>query len=94
MNEENIITSVGAQITNDKRGHYSSNDNDFVGSNELTVTITLHEYRQLLQAEAKASRDEIQNKLWKEQDKVRELEKQLDAIKTLLPCQSAENEVE
>lgn len=92
MNEENIITTVGAQITEDKRGHYSSNNNDFVGTNEITVTITLHEYRELVKAKAESDRDEMQSKLWKEQDKTRELQKQIDALKTLLPCQKSEQE--
>lgn len=56
---------------------YSDNRLNFKGEEELMVTITLEEYRNLIEAKAKSERDEMQRKLWSEQARIKELESQL-----------------
>lgn len=41
-------TTVKDVILDKKLGNYGTNDNDFLASGELTVTITLEEYRRLV----------------------------------------------
>ena len=63
---------------------------------ELTVTITLHEYRDLLKAKINGEYQkqkldwfEQYNRANKAEAQVKELEAQLEAIKRIMPCQSA-----
>lgn len=84
MAENNtVITDV---ILDKKLDRYGSNDNDFVADKELTVTITLNEYRDLVGKNATSSariseseKDKYdrntENKTLKE--KVKELERKL-----------------
>ena len=41
-------TTIKDVILDKKFGNYGTNDNDFLASGELTVTITLEEYRRLV----------------------------------------------
>ena len=54
---------------------------NFKAECELTVTITLHEYRQLLQAEAKAEARESNSARWKAEAKIDELKKEIASLK-------------
>ena len=53
MDEINATNTINVnKILNDKMEGYNCNLNDFVAPSELTVTITLSEYRELLSAKA------------------------------------------
>lgn len=84
MNENEVKTNIGYEIAKEKLGDYHYKDNDFVGDRELTVTITLHEYRELITKGANAERDKIQSQLWEIQRKVSELEKENNLLKEML----------
>ena len=58
---------------------YRTNDDDFRAPDELTVTITLHEYRELV--ECKARHEE---KIKEKNDEVWEMRKQRDEAKARL----------
>lgn len=60
---------------------YSDNRLNFKGEDELMVTITLEEYRNLIEAKAKSERDEMQRKLCNEQARAKELEAQLKYVR-------------
>ena len=55
---------------------YGSTTNNFVDNQELTVTITLNEYRELVQEAANADKDKVQNDLWKAQSENTDLKTQ------------------
>lgn len=54
MAEENTATSVN-QVLQKKLDNYHSELNDFVAPQEITVTITLNEYRRLISDKATSS---------------------------------------
>lgn len=66
-----------------KEVDYSLNQTDFVLDNEITVTITLHEYRELVEhnATSKARIDEANNEKWKYYRENEELKKQVAELK-------------
>lgn len=66
-----------------KEVDYSLNQNDFVLDNEITVTITLHEYRELVEnnATSKVRIDEANNEKWKYYRENEELKKQVAELK-------------
>lgn len=66
-----------------KEVDYSLNKNDFVLDNEITVTITLNEYRELVEnnATSKARIDEANNEKWKYYRENEELKKQVAELK-------------
>ena len=75
MSESVVVTSA---ILDKKMEHYGWNGKDYVAENELTITITLAEYRELVQSAAtkqydiaKANEDKYkrdsENKMLKEE---------------------------
>ena len=66
-----------------KEVDYSLNQNDFVLDNEITVTITLHEYRELVEnnATSKARIEDANNEKWKYYRENEELKKQVAELK-------------
>lgn len=86
MAEETNI-SVDSLILDKKLQNYGKNQ-DFVAPRELTVTITLAEYRSLVESDAKsrASIEEERTARWKLQNQVQELQKQIEAFKTICPA--------
>ena len=66
-----------------KEVDYSLNQNDFVLDNEITVTITLHEYRELVENDAtsKARIEDANNEKWKYYRENEELKKQVAELK-------------
>ena len=66
-----------------KEVDYSLNKNDFVLDNEITVTITLNEYLELVEnnATSKARIDEANNEKWKYYRENEELKKQVAELK-------------
>ena len=65
-------------------GYGDISRNDFVIPRELTVTITLSEYRHLLQREANAIKDEEMRKGWKKDEEINELKKQVEELKAVI----------
>ena len=69
---------------------YGINSNDFVIEQELTVTITLNEYRELITVKAKRDeeKDKLQSKCWK-------LESEISKLKDkILELTTSESEVD
>lgn len=66
-----------------KEVDYSLNQNDFVLDNEITVTITLHEYRELVEnnATSKARIEDANSEKWKCYRENEELKKQVAELK-------------
>ena len=66
-----------------KEVDYSLDQNDFVLDNEITVTITLNEYRKLVEnnATSTARIDEANNEKWKYYRENEELKKQVAELK-------------
>lgn len=65
-----------------KISHYKSDDNDFVADKELTVTITLNEYRQLISAKATKEHDldKIRSEKWKVQEELNEAKAKIERL--------------
>lgn len=60
--------------------------NDFALDNELTVTITLHEYRELIENGARLDKELMYatNRRWEIEDKNKELQKEIEELKIKL----------
>lgn len=94
-------TSITNTVLKEKLGGYSKDLNNFAAPQELTVTITLNEYRHLVSAVATAkadidkanqdkfTRDQENRKLNEEvtnlKTKLYEMQKALDSFKTVSP---------
>ena len=65
-------------------GNYSNSEDNFVANQELTVTITLHEYRKLIQKDAKADEqiDKARSSMWKAERELDEIKKENEKLKT------------
>ena len=61
-------------------GDYNQSEDNFVAIQELTVTITLHEYRNLIKASALADNkyDKLQSEKWKIDLELEKVKDQLD----------------
>ena len=62
---------------------YNNSENNFVANQELTITITLNEYRKLIQEVAKKEADieEAKRGKWKAQNDKSDLEKEIEILK-------------
>lgn len=80
-------TSIDSLILDKKLNSYGKNQ-DFVAPRELTVTITLAEYRSLVESGAKsrASIEEERSAKLKLQTRVQELETQIEVFRTICPA--------
>lgn len=94
-------TTTMNTVLEEKMDAYSKNLDNFTAPQELTVTITLNEYRKLVSANATASSDiekankdkytrDMENKNLKEEvsalkAKIYEMQKELDSFKTVTP---------
>lgn len=77
-------TAAGALILNKKLKDYGGHD-DFVAPAELTVTITLSEYRDLVKTSATHSSEleKLRNEKWKVESENRQLKDALETLKTV-----------
>lgn len=80
---EEVTMNSAYEITKKKIDHYGY-DTNFAGASELLVTITLEEYRDLVATKYKDQVNTIQKEKWKVDEKVRELEEQVKALKALV----------
>lgn len=77
-----------------KLDDYSANKKDFLAAQELTVTITLREYRDLVTncATREADISKANNEKWKYQSECEELKKKISELKEKLYERSLEQE--
>ncbi len=63
---------------------YGIDKNDFVIENELTVTITLNEYRELISVKAKRDeeKEKLQSKCWKLESEISKLKDKILELTT------------
>lgn len=82
-NEKTYVTDkVVDELLDKKIRDYSSNENNFTIPHELTVTITLKEYRMLIESKA-VKEDEIskiRSEKYNLQEKIRQLETENDLL--------------
>lgn len=66
----------------EKEVKWGTDRNDFVGEKEITVTITLHEYRELVEKNAKRGEEvrKLEEKWGEEARKARALREKLDKL--------------
>jgi peptidoglycan hydrolase CwlO-like protein len=85
-NNSNNTQTVDTLVLNKKLDNYGHND-DFVAPRELTVTITLSEYRDLVSAKSKAdsSYSTLQQEKWKIEHERDDLKKKLETLTSLCP---------
>lgn len=83
---ENIVISDQLIQAKDKSSEFDHKFGayDHLASGELTVTISLAEYRSLLTASSKAKVDEANSKRWEAESQVKELQKELETVKKQL----------
>ncbi|KAF1303701.1 hypothetical protein [Enterococcus sp. JM9B] len=81
---------MAEQITNEpvyytkNFGDYSNSENNFVTNQELTVTITLNEYRELIKAVSTSADkiDKIRLEGWEKDEKIKALKAENASLKT------------
>ena len=80
-------TTAGALIVDKKLKDYGGHDN-FVAPAELTVTITLSEYRDLVKTSATHSSEigKLRNEKWKVESENTKLKEQLNTLKSFCPA--------
>lgn len=64
--------------------NYSDEKNNYVIPYELTVTITLNEYRELLTAKSKAIADDAISEKWKKESEIKELKERIKTMETTI----------
>ena len=89
-----------AEQTFKKETEWGTNKNDFAGESEIMVRITLHEYRELVEKNAKTDQriKEAEEEMYKARNEAREakekLEKLISMTSSLQPITEKENEDE
>lgn len=91
MENNNILTDKIIDMKFDKYGY--EEEKNFASNGELTVTITLHEYRHLLQREAKSEADEMRSKYWKLDSECKDLKKEVEHLKAVIETLQGGNRV-
>lgn len=83
---DNVIVNEGLPQSPEKKEGYDRSicEFDYLLSGELTVTITLSEYRWLLTASANAKTNEANSKRYESDRKLEETKKELEAVKKQL----------
>lgn len=89
MDNNNNTQTVDTLVLNKKIENYGKNI-DFVAPRELTVTITLSEYRELVNYNAKCSyeNEKIRSEKWKLETDNKKLTETIEALKTVCPMSS------
>lgn len=87
--DNNNTPTADTLVLDKKLQNYGRND-DFVAPRELTVTITLAEYRALVGANAKNSSeyDKLQKEKWALESENKKLKETLEALKSICPMNS------
>ena len=78
--------NVKSAILDKKMEHYNWKANDYVAENELTITITLAEYRELVASNALKNYDiaKANEDKYKREDENRRLKEEVDALRARL----------
>lgn len=78
--------NVTSAILDKKIEHYNWKTNDYVAENELTITITLAEYRKLVASNALKNYDiaKANEDKYKREDENRRLKEEVDALRARL----------
>lgn len=77
--------TIKTEFNFDKRAErYDDSVDNYTIPHELMVTITLAEYRRLLQKEAKAEADAANADKWKREQEIRRLTEEVDALRAAL----------
>lgn len=86
-------SSVDSLVLDKKLDNYGHKD-DFVAPRELTVTITLSEYRELVSAKAKADSDysKLRDEKWKVERERDSLKQKLETLTSLCPAVKTKEE--
>lgn len=85
-NNNNNTQPIDTLLLNKKIENYGKN-NDFVAPRELTVTITLAEYRELVNYNAKAASEyeKLRSEKWTLETENKKLKETIEALKTVCP---------
>lgn len=94
MSDITITTQQVDALVLDKKLESYGKNNNFVAPRELTVTITLDEYRDLVSSHAKSSAeiDELRSEKWKLAEENKKLKDTLSALKSLCPATNENKE--
>ena len=91
--EDNKITMTQTSFNFDKStGTYGDSVNNYVIPNELTVTITLNEYRQLISAIAKKRADDAEADKYARLTEIAELKKKVEYLEGIINGKKEEQE--
>ena len=83
--EDNKITMTQTQFKFDKRAEvYTDSANNYVIPNELTVTITLNEYRQLVSAIANKKAVDAESDKYARLTEIAELKKKVEYLEGII----------
>lgn len=84
--ENTTAQNIDTLILDKKLQNYGKN-HDFVAPKELTVTITLAEYRELVSSDSKSSSEyeKLRDKVWKLEAENKKLKETIEALKSICP---------
>lgn len=71
--------------------NFNDEKNNYVIPHEITVTITLNEYRELLMSKAKSIEDKAMRDGWEKDSKIRELKEENEKLKTVIDALKCES---
>lgn len=101
MENTKMISEQTAYNFDKSTEHYGDSTDNYTIPRELTVTITLAEYRKLLQADANRKAEEEKNARWEKAAEVEELKAKVEELNRVIvalqsvPCKAeTESEVE
>ena len=88
---DNTITQNADTLILDKKLQNYGRNNDFVAPKELTVTITLAEYRELVSKDSKYSSecDKLRDKVYKLDAENKKLKETIETLKTVCPISTS-----
>lgn len=85
--DNNTNTQTADTLILDKKLQNYGKNNDFVAPKELTVTITLAEYRELVSRDSKSSSEfeKLRDQNWKLESENKKLKETIETLKALCP---------
>lgn len=94
MSENTIPSQPADALILDKKLRDYGKHQDFVAPRELTVTITLSEYRELVASDSKHSSEleKLRSEKWKLESENKQLKDALETLKTVCPMNTTQQE--
>lgn len=89
--EEKMIAAQTSYNFDKRTENYQDDINNYALPQELMVTITLNEYRELLTKGAKAEEEKERLKRYEKETEIRELEKQINELEIKVELLTQEN---